>query len=72
MNHGFYFINKSYFSLWVFMYGLLFNSIRFWFTSQTMNPSTSRIFFFFFFFVSNKNFIQTLKKSHPSIHDIYS
>ena len=50
MNHGFYFITKSYFSLWVFMYGLLFNSIRFWFTSQTMNPSTSRIFFFFFFF----------------------
>ena len=68
MNHGFYFINKSYFSLWVFMYGLWFNSIRFWLTSQTMNPSTSRNFFF----LSNKNFIQTLKKSHPSIHDIYS
>ena len=24
------------------------------------------------FFISNKNVIRTLKKSHPSIHDVYN
>ena len=25
-----------------------------------------------FFFISNKNVIRTLKKSHPSIHNVYN
>ena len=37
-----------------------------------LSLETQLLLLLLFFFISNKKVIRTLKKSHPSIHDVYN
>ena len=41
-----------------------------WTTILYYRPKIAQ-FFFFFFLISDVNYIQIIKKNHPSIHDVY-